>query len=1282
MSTAAFPATFTFSEPVNNFVLGDITVGNGTASDFTGTDGDMVYTATVTPGADGTVTVDVAANKAMDAAGNNNTAATQVSSTYTALVTDTTAPTVTSIERQDPTALPTNEDSLTWRVTFDEDVQNVDAADFEVSGTAATVTDVTEATVSTVYDVTVSGNNLADLNATVTLGFATNPTIADTANNALTNTTPTGTNDNTYEVDNTAPTVTITGVPEMSTAAFPATFTFSEPVNNFVLGDITVGNGTASDFTGTDGDMVYTATVTPGADGTVTVDVAANKAMDAAGNNNTAATQVSSTYTALVTDTTAPTVTSIERQDPTALPTNEDSLTWRVTFDEDVQNVDAADFAVTGTTAGLTVEAVTDSSTQYDVKAEGNDLANLNATVTLGFATNPTIADTANNALTNTTPTGTNDNTYEVDNTAPTVTSIERQDPTALPTNEDSLTWRVTFDEDVQNVDAADFEVSGTAATVTDVTEATVSTVYDVTVSGNNLADLNATVTLGFATNPTIADTANNALTNTTPTGTNDNTYEVDNTAPTVTITGVPEMSTAAFPATFTFSEPVNNFVLGDITVGNGTASDFTGTDGDMVYTATVTPGADGTVTVDVAANKAMDAAGNNNTAATQVSSTYTALVTDTTAPTVTSIERQDPTALPTNEDSLTWRVTFDEDVQNVDAADFAVTGTTAGLTVEAVTDSSTQYDVKAEGNDLANLNATVTLGFATNPTIADTANNALTNTTPTGTNDNTYEVDNTAPTVTSIERQDPTALPTNEDSLTWRVTFDEDVQNVDAADFEVSGTAATVTDVTEATVSTVYDVTVSGNNLADLNATVTLGFATNPTIADTANNALTNTTPTGTNDNTYEVDNTAPTVTITGVPEMSTAAFPATFTFSEPVNNFVLGDITVGNGTASDFTGTDGDMVYTATVTPGADGTVTVDVAANKAMDAAGNNNTAATQVSSTYTALVTDTTAPELVTAQVDGETLTLTYNEALDTGSAPAPGDFSVSVAGQTAPVSGVALSGSALTLTLAVAVVNRDSVTVTYTPGSNPIQDLAGNDAAAILFPVRVVDNVTVSPPGAPGRLAAIAGNGQVSLGWAAPSVTGGAAIVGYAYRVSLDGGNNWSPDWTAVPDGPDTGSDAADERAYVVTGLTNGTAYTFEVRASNSTHSGPAAQDEATPQTGPAADPDAPRGFAARAGDAAVTLSWQAPLNTGNRPLLRYEVRYAEGSTLSASVSWQDAGAVLTYTVAGSDQRPAAHVRGAGGEYGGPGGRRGTSAGDAGGQCRRAGPGAQPARGGA
>ena len=57
----------------------------------------MIYTALITPTADGVVTVDVAADAATDAAGNGNAAAAQVSSVF-----DSTAPTVMSIVRQTP----------------------------------------------------------------------------------------------------------------------------------------------------------------------------------------------------------------------------------------------------------------------------------------------------------------------------------------------------------------------------------------------------------------------------------------------------------------------------------------------------------------------------------------------------------------------------------------------------------------------------------------------------------------------------------------------------------------------------------------------------------------------------------------------------------------------------------------------------------------------------------------------------------------------------------------------------------------------------------------------------------------------------------------------------------------------------------------------------------------------------------------------------------------------------------------------------------------------------
>ena len=86
------------------------------------------------------------------------------------------------------------------------------------------------------------------------------------------------------------------------------------------------------------------------------------------------------------------------------------------------------------------------------------------------------------------------------DNTAPTVTSIERQDPTELLTNSDTPTWRVTFSEAVKNVDGTDFTIAGTAATPT----ATAVTLklpggYDVTPTGGDIASLTGTITLAFA---------------------------------------------------------------------------------------------------------------------------------------------------------------------------------------------------------------------------------------------------------------------------------------------------------------------------------------------------------------------------------------------------------------------------------------------------------------------------------------------------------------------------------------------------------------------------------------------------------------------------------------------------------------------------------------------------------------------------------------------------------------------------------------------------------------
>ena len=239
--------------------------------------------------------------------------------------------------------------------------------------------------------------------------------------------------------------------------------------------------------------------------------------------------------------------------------------------------------------------------------------------------------------------------------------------------------------------------------------------------------------------------------------------------------------------------------------------------------------------------------------------------VADTTAPSVTSIERQTPSSSPTNADSVKWRVTFNEAVQNVDAGDFQVSGTALTITVVSpVTGSeTTTYDVTVSSGDLAGLDGTVTLSFASGHNIQDMAGNALAASPVLTGTDNSYVVDNTAPGVTSITRQTPANSPTGADSLIWRVTFDEAVQHVNTADFQVSGTTATITAVSPVTGSetTTYDVTATGGNLAGLNGTVTLSFASSHNIEDEAGNSLaTSPTVSGTNHNTFMVSNTAPT--------------------------------------------------------------------------------------------------------------------------------------------------------------------------------------------------------------------------------------------------------------------------------------------------------------------------------------------------------------------------------------------------------------------------------------
>ena len=93
-------------------------------------------------------------------------------------------------------------------------------------------------------------------------------------------------------------------------------------------------------------------------------------------------------------------------------------------------------------------------------------------------------------------------------------------------------------------------------------------------------------------------------------------------------------------------------------------------------------------------------------------------------------------------------------------------------------------------------------------------------------------------------------------------------------------------------------------------------------------------------------------------------------------------------------------------------------------------------------------DAKKPTLQTARVIASTITLIYDEDLNT-TAPAASAFSISIDGETGSnPSAVSISGRDVTLTLATTTTIGQTVTVSYTkPTTNPIKDPRGNEADA-------------------------------------------------------------------------------------------------------------------------------------------------------------------------------------------------------------------------------------------
>jgi len=140
------------------------------------------------------------------------------------------------------------------------------------------------------------------------------------------------------------------------------------------------------------------------------------------------------------------------------------------------------------------------------------------------------------------------------------------------------------------------------------------------------------------------------------------------------------------------------------------------------------------------------------------------------------------------------------------------------------------------------------------------------------------------------------------------------------------------------------------------------------------------------------------------------------------------------------------------------------------------------------------------------------------------------------------------------------------------------------------------------PNAPTISAVDVSNQKVTFTIAKPAESGGNAVSKMAYTI-----NNWT-----------TSTDISDPNTttIVLTGLTNGTLYTFKLRAYNIQ----GASTDATTTFTPSTNPDPPSITDISENDVSAFISFSAPINTGGNAISKYNYTIFNNSTLAYATS--------------------------------------------------------------
>ena len=273
----------------------------------------------------------------------------------------------------------------------------------------------------------------------------------------------------------------------------------------------------------------------------------------------------------------------------------------------------------------------------------------------------------------------------------------------------------------------------------------------------------------------------------------------------------------------------------------------------------------------------------------------------------------------------------------------------------------------------------------------------------------------------------------------------------------------------------------------------------------------------------------------------------------------------------------------------------------------------------------IVKSTKSPITVTKLTNGTTYTFTVAATNKTGTgAPSVPSNPVTPGKKPGKPTGVAATAGNGEVTVSFTAPASDggspitSYKVISSPGnrtatgsSSPITVPNLTNGTTYTFTVRAINAIGTGPesaksnpvtpaavPGQPTGVKATAGNAQAKVSFTAPASNGGSAITSYTVTASPE---NITKDGKASP--------------ITITGLTNGTAYTFTVTATNKIGTG-LPSDPSAPVK-PVTVPDAPTGVAAVAGNAKATVSFTAPMSDGGSEITLYQVTSSPGGRKKA-----------------------------------------------------------------